>query len=185
MKTIKLNTNFVIKSFFEALCIEFLITKDPVCLESIENFDSVKCEKFINYLIDNSKDIEALKVIYKYLERNEELFILLMEEKEDNDDELIENIDLFKEKHHDELKRYFISSFYEIIEENKSREIYKYATKYIEGLLKLDDGDEIVNNLIKDLKNNNQYNKRKALFDEINKVINKITNLDRKLVKLI
>ena len=57
-------------------------------------------------------------------------------------------------------------------EEGKSREVYHKASKYITAILKLNKGSELVEKILIDLKNSD-YQKRSALFDEINKVIKK------------
>lgn len=54
----------------------------------------------------------------------------------------------------------------------KNRDVYHKASKYIKAISKLNNGKEFAKKIIQDLKKSN-YQKCPALFDEIDKAINK------------
>ena len=85
---------------------------------------------------------------------------------------LLDNISLLKDKYNDELYNHFIEEFYTILKEGKSREIYHKASKYIWAIRQLNDGEELVNEIIINLKKS-EYQKCSALFDEIKMTLDK------------
>jgi len=116
-----------------------------------------------------TKDIFTLIKLYKYFEKNDKLWKLL---NTDNNRHLfLNNIDILKEEHNQELYDYFIEHFYITLKIDKKREIYKKASEYAKAILKLNNGKKLINNLIKELKSS-EYKKCSALFDEIDKLIN-------------
>lgn len=145
---------------------DFLYSKNIVDLKALQitsNFDY-----YINKIIKNTKDVIALEKIYIFSDRKEELFKLLF--KKENEHRLIANIEFLKDDYNDEILQYLKKRFYEILEVEKSRQNYKKATAYVGAIYKLENGKELVNELINELKNS-EYSKRTALFDEINKAI--------------
>ena len=127
---------------------------------------SSEFDYYINKLINNLKDVIGLERIYLFLNKKEELFKLLF--KRENEHRLIANIDNLKDDYNEEILKYLKARFYEVVAMEKSRENYKKATIYVKGMYKLNGGEDIVNELIDELKGS-QYSKRTALFDEIDK----------------
>ena len=80
--------------------------------------------------------------------------------------DFIYNIEYLKDKYSIELYNQFKNSFYEMIHENKKREVYREATKYLVAISKLKNGKEMIKQIMNEL-NNSEYKKRTALFDEI------------------
>ena len=83
---------------------------------------------------------------------------------------LIDNIDLLKNKYNEDLYNYFVNEFYNILKEDKNRVVYHKAAKYIKAISKLNCGNNLVDNIISNLKQS-EYQKCSALFDEINQTL--------------
>ena len=83
---------------------------------------------------------------------------------------LINNIDLLKNKYNNELYNYFVNEFYNILKEAKSRVVYHKASKYIKAISKLNNGSNLVDNVIINLRQS-EYQKCSALFDEIDQTL--------------
>ncbi len=83
---------------------------------------------------------------------------------------MLDNVEILKDKYNDELYSHFIDEFYNILKEGKSRENYHKASKYICAIFKLNNGKELVEKIVIDLRKSN-YQKCSALFDEINNAI--------------
>lgn len=146
---------------------DFLYSKDIIDLKSLKltsNFNY-----YINKMIKNTKDVIMLERVYLFTNDKEKLFKLLF--KKENEYRLMANIEYLKDDYNDEILKYLKKRFYEILEVEKSRQNYKKATTYVGAIYKLENGKEVVNELINELKNS-EYSKRIALFDEINKAIN-------------
>ena len=143
---------------------DFLYSKDISDLIELKN--TPKFDYYINKMIQSTKDTTTLEKIYIFIDNKEELF------NKDNEYRLMANIELLKDNYNSQLLKYFKERFYEVVAIEKSRENYRKAANYVEAIYKLNDGEKIVNELISKLKNS-EYSKRTALFDEINKVINK------------
>lgn len=147
---------------------DFLYNKDVSNLMSLKNTD--RFEYYINKIISSTKDVITLEKIYIFLNNKEELFKLLF--NKDNEYRLMANIEFLKDGYNNQLLKYFKDRFYEVVAVEKSRDNYKKAAIYIGAINKLNDREKIVNELISELKNS-EYAKRTALFDEIDKAINK------------
>lgn len=165
--------NFYLKSLddemYNQYCYyNFLHSKEFYILKKLKNTE--KFEYYINKMIKNTKDVITLEKIYIFLGDKEALFKLLF--KKENEYRLIANTEFLKDDYNYELSKYFKERFYEVLSEEKSRENYKKATVFIDALCKLNDGKNIVNELIIELKDSN-YSNRRALFDEIQNVIKK------------
>ncbi len=130
-------------------------------------FDLKKSSNF-NYYIDklmkNTKDVIALENIYLFLNKKEELLNLLL--NKENEHRLIANIDNLKDEYNNEILTYLKARFYEVVENEKSRDNYRKASFYVKGISMLNNGESLVNSLINELKIS-KYSKRVALFDEI------------------
>ncbi len=140
----------------------FLHSKNIRYLLALKN--SSRFDYYIDKLLNNTKDVIALEKIYLFLNKKEELFHLLL--TKENEYRLIANIDNLKDEYNNEILSYLKARFYEVVEIEKSRENYRRATIYIKGISMLNNGEELVNNFINELKKSN-YSKRTALFDEI------------------
>lgn len=141
-----------------------------LCLGHVEYLDflsySLSKEKIINIIENKTKDISLLVKLYKHYDENEKLWNILF-----NGNYrylLLDNIEILKDKYSEKLYNHFISEFYNILKLGKSRDIYNKASKYINAISKLNNGNEFVEEILIDLKNSD-YQKCSALFDEINK----------------
>ena len=144
----------------------FLNSKELWILKELsksENFDF-----YINKIIKNCKDIITMERLYIFLGDIEKLFNLLY--KKENEYRLISNVEFLKDKYGIELEKYFKTRFYDTLSEEKSRENYKRACVFVTAMKKLNEGEKIVNSLVRNLKES-EYANRPALFDEINKAI--------------
>lgn len=126
-------------------------------------------DKIISTIERKTKDIFLLIKLYKFYDKKGKLWNLLINSNYRY--LLLDNIEILKAKYNDELYRHFIDEFYNILKEGKSREIYHKASKYVRAIFKLNNGKELVEKIILDLKKSD-YQKCSALFDEINKTVN-------------
>lgn len=117
-----------------------------------------------------TKDVHLLRKLYNYFGEDVKLWNLL--KNTNYEYMLLDNISLLKDKYNDELYNHFIEEFYTILKEGKSREIYHKASKYIWAIRQLNDGEELVNEIIINLKKS-EYQKCSALFDEIKMTLEK------------
>ena len=129
---------------------------------------SYKFNYYIDKLMKNTKDVIALENIYLFLNKKDELLNLLL--TKENEHRLIANIDNLKDEYNSKILTYLKSRFYEVVENEKSRENYRKASFYVKGISMLNNGERLVNSLINELKIS-KYSKRIALFDEISHAI--------------
>lgn len=139
-----------------------------LCLGHVEYLEILSCDlssqEVIKLIENKTKDIFLLIKLYKFYNKSDKLWNLL---KDSNYRYLlVDNIDILKGKYNDDLYNYFVNEFYNILKESKSREVYHKASKYIKAISKLNNGNNLVNNIIFDLKKS-EYQKCSALFDEI------------------
>lgn len=127
-------------------------------------------DKIISTIENKTKDILLLAKLYKFYDKKEKLWNLLIDSNYRY--LLLDNIEILKDKYNNELYKHFIDEFYNILKEGKNREIYHKASKYIKAISMLNDGEELVYKIVSDLKKSD-YQKCLALFDEINKSIEK------------
>lgn len=113
-----------------------------------------------------TKEVYVLIHLYTYFNENKKLWDLL--NKDNNKRLLINNVELLKDNYSEQLYEYFLKQFYLTLNEGKKREVYHKACQYIEGIYKLNDGQQLVNHLVEKLKYS-EYQKCIALFDEIEK----------------
>lgn len=146
----------------------FLGTKNINYLEALRY--SNKFDKCINELLDKCKDTIILEKVYIVLEQKENLFKLLC--NKENEYRLIANIEVLKDEYTDKLFNYLKNRIYEVLSGKKDRESYKKVASLVLAIKKLNNGEQLVNNTIKELKYS-EYAKRTALFDEIEKAINR------------
>lgn len=152
--------------YYEGIYYMFLSKKDKKYLEILK--ESKNFDNYIDRIMLEHNDILKEK-IYVFLNKKKDLFLLLS--KRGYEYKLIDNIEFLKDNYNDELYIIFKKCFFEILEENKNRETYKKAAVFISAISKLNNGKELVNDFILQLKNF-KYSKRSALFEEIHKVIN-------------
>lgn len=146
----------------ESIYYNFFNSKDIRYLNFLKF--SPQFDYYINRLLNTTKDVIALEKIYITLNKKEELLKLLL--KKENESRLISNIEILKDEYNNEIHNYLKDKFYEMISVDKNRQIYHRACSYVCAICKLNNGNELVNNLINELKNS-EYSKRTALFDEI------------------
>lgn len=127
-------------------------------------------DKIISTIESKTKDIVLLTKLYKFYDKKEKLWNLLVDSKYRY--LLLDNIEILKDKYNDELYSHFIQEFYNGLKEGKSRDIYHKSSKYIKAISRLNNGEELAEGVIIDLKNSD-YKKCSTLFDEINKVLKK------------
>lgn len=147
---------------------DFLHSKDYYDLIKLKN--TSEFDFYIDKMLKNVKDIITLERIYLFIDDKKNLFKLLY--NQENEYRLMANIENLKDEYNDELLNFLKESFYKVVSCEKNRENYKRAANYVEAMSRLNDGEKYVNDLINELKNS-EYSKRIALFDELNKVINK------------
>jgi hypothetical protein len=129
-------------------------------------------KKIISLIESKTKDITLLIKLYKFYNNEDKLWNLLINSNYKY--LLLDNIEVLKNKYNDELYSYFIKEFYNILKESKNREAYHKAAKYISAILNLNNGKELVDQIILELKQS-EYQKCSALFDEINKTIKSLS----------
>ena len=143
-----------------------------LCLGHIEYLKilsySLSEEEVIDLVEHRTKDTFLLIKLYKFYENQEKLWNLLMDSNYKY--LLLDNIEILKGKYNDELYHHCIEEFYKILKDGKNREIYHKASKYISAISKLNNGNDLIEKIVIDLKNSD-YQKCLALFDEINKAI--------------
>ena len=143
-----------------------------LCLGHIEYLKilsySLSEEEVIDLVEHRTKDTFLLIKLYKFYENQEKLWNLLMDSNYKY--LLLDNIEILKSKYNDELYHHCIEEFYKILKGGKNREIYHKASKYISAISKLNNGNDLIEKIVIDLKNSD-YQKCLALFDEINKAI--------------
>ncbi len=125
-------------------------------------------DKIIDTIEKKTKDVFLLIKLYKFYEKQDKLWNLLINSNYKY--LLLDNIGLLKIKYSQELYNHFISEFYNILQQGKNRENYQKASKYISAIFKLNNGNELVENILMDLKKS-EYQKCSALFEEINKAL--------------
>ncbi len=140
-----------------------------LCLSKTEYLDLLGYylseDKIISIIESKTKDTLLLLKLYKFYNKKEKLWNILINSNYKY--LLLDKIEILKDKYNDELYNYFINEFYNTLKEGKNRDIYHKSAKYIKAISKLDNGEELVAKIIKDLKNSD-YQKCSALFDEIN-----------------
>lgn len=127
-------------------------------------------EEIIDLIENKTKDTSLLIKLYKYYNKEEKLWNILSNSKYQY--LLLDNIELLENKYNDELYKHFIKQFYNILKEGKNRETYHKASKYIKAISMLNNGKTLVEEIVKKLKTSD-YQKCIALFDEVEKVLEK------------
>ncbi len=143
-----------------------------LCLGDIEFLDilshNLSSQEIIKLIENKTKDVFLLTNLYKFFNKIDKLWNLLKDSNYTN--LLIDNIELLKNKYNNDLYNLFVNEFYIILKEDKNREVYHKASKYIKAISRLNGGNNLVNNIISNLKQS-EYQKCSALFDEIDKAI--------------
>ena len=145
-----------------------------LCLGHKEYLDILSYDLDRNIIVEmiekKTKDISLLSKLYSCYEEDEKLWNLL---KGTNYEYMLLNyIQLLKRRYSNELYNHFKNEFYIILREGKSRDVYHKASKYINAIGQLDDGENLVAEIINDLKKS-EYQKCSALFDEIRMALEK------------
>ena len=144
-----------------------------LCLGDIEylkylNIDLPK-EEIIKCVEEKTSNINLLAKLYNFFNEDEKLYNLISNK---NQKYLFSQyIELLKNNYSDKLYDYFYNEFNIVLTEGKKREVYHRASQYIRAISKLNNGQELVNNIINNLKMSN-YNKCTALFEEIETALN-------------
>ena len=146
-----------------------------LCLGDIGYLDILSYElseeKVIINLIENkTKNISLLAQLYKFYNKDEKLWNLLIDSNYQY--LLLSNIETLKKRYNNELYNHFKEEFYNILQEDKNREVYHKASKYIKAISELNDGEKLVDKIIDDLKKSD-FQRCSALFNEINSALKK------------
>lgn len=143
-----------------------------LCLGYVEYLDilsySLSEDEIINIIENKTKDIFLLIKLYKHYDKKEKLWNILINSNYRY--LLLTNIENLKDKYNEKLYSHFFSEFYNILKLGKSRDVYNKAAKYINAISKLNNGNELIERILINLKKSD-YQKCSALFDEINKAI--------------
>ena len=120
---------------------------------------------FLPRLLEQKPHI--IKETLASLHRTDQLFAYL---KRENDIwGMIQHAPLLDEKYHQELCDIFTKEFYDNLKNASQRTDYAHACQYIRALATLAGGDEIIDRIVNDLQKQDQYARRRALFEEIAK----------------
>lgn len=143
-----------------------------LCLGNIEylrylSFDLTK-EQIIKIIEGKTKDINLLIKLYNYFNEDKKLYNLILNSNRKY--MFLQYVELLKNNYSKELYDYFYNEFYLTLNIDKKREIYNKAAEYLGAILKLKDGEKLVNNIIEELKQSN-FKKCKALFEEIDNIV--------------
>lgn len=152
------------EKFKQYMIYKFLANGDSISLRYL-----MTCHDFykiFDELESKMKNPYLLAKLYAGSHKIDKLWSLL--NKDYNQNYLYEYVEELKDEYQDKLYEIFINHFYETLKEGKSREVYRKAVKDIKVIYKLNDGHQLVDGIIEDLKNSN-YKKCVALFDEIKK----------------
>ena len=140
-----------------------------LCLGCDEYLDALSYylaeDKIINIIENKTKDIFLLIKLYKCYDKKEKLWNILINSNYRY--LLLDNIEILKDKYNEKLYNHFVNEFYNALKLGKSREVYHKAAKYINAILKLNSGNDLVKKVLIDLKKSD-YQRCMALFDEIN-----------------
>ncbi|MBQ3460856.1 MAG: SWIM zinc finger family protein [Solobacterium sp.] len=120
---------------------------------------------FLDKLLQQKPHI--VKETLAVLHRTEQLFAFL--KKENDIWGMIQYAPLLDEKYHQELADIFTKEFYDNLKNASQRTDYAHACQYIRALATLAGGDEIIDHIVSDLQKQDQYVRRRALFEEIAK----------------
>ncbi len=120
---------------------------------------------FLPRLLEQKPHI--IKETLASLHRTDQLFAYL---KRENDIwGMIQHAPLLDEKYHQELCDIFTKEFYDNLKNASQRTDYAHACQYIRALASLSGGDEIIDRIVLNLQKQDQYARRRALFEEIDK----------------
>lgn len=144
----------------------FLCLGDEFYLDILKNY--LKENEIIKIIENKTKNTFLLTKLYRFFKKDEKLWNLLMNDKYRY--LLLSNIDILDDKYNNELYEYFKNEFYNILRKDKNREVYHKASKYINAINKLTNGENLVNDIISALKKS-EYQKCPALFDEIKEAL--------------
>ena len=129
-------------------------------LMTYEDFE----QKYYPKLIACKKDF-VIKNVYAGLGQKKELYAYL---KGRNDiGGLMFYASILDEIYHDELLSIFKEKMYEKLSQSKNRQDYKEACRFITAIKNLHGGDDLIDELICELKQDERFRRRTALFDEI------------------
>lgn len=150
------------EAFKEFLYLDFLYNTNLDSLRSLKNYPDF--DDYYKRILSNMKETYQLVPLFREMGDIDALFWRLYDEKDDH--HLLVNVDVLKDKYNIELSHYFKDRFYEILVTGNGRKTYAEAARFVEGLLRLNNGTEITELFIKELRNS-IYSRKTALFDEI------------------
>lgn len=158
------NDNENQEKFKQYMIYKFLANGYSISLKHLMTYHDF--DVIFHELESKIKNPYLLAKLYAGSHKIDKLWSLL--NKDYNQNYLYEYVEELKDEYQDKLYKIFIDHFYETLKEGKSREVYRKAVKDIKAIYKLNDGNQLVESIIEDLKNS-EYRKCIALFDEIKK----------------
>lgn len=140
----------------------FLLNYD---IKSIRYLISIDDDSYLNKIKEKAKSSKHLLPLYAETKQHDKLYELVkLEDKEYLYDTYLGYL---KEQYSNELYDYYKDKVYLILKQGMGRDTYFKAASYFSRIKKLNDGVNLVFELLNELKNS-QYKNRPALFDEIN-----------------
>ena len=140
----------------------------------MNNYNLVDLDELVTYedfmdvyypkLINSNKEY-IIKNVYTKLDKKKELYEYLAAKNDIRG--LCFYASFLDEKYHDELLEIFKEKAYEKLEIANNRDEYKDVAYYVRAIKDLNNGNELVDNFIDELRNDDRYKRRSALFDEI------------------
>lgn len=128
--------------------------------------------EYIEKIEKNIKDLKHLLLLYSETKQIDKLYEII--QKEDKVYLYNEYLDDLKTDYNNELFDYYRNIVFSLLAKSNTREDYNEVASYFRYVNKLNNGKELVNKLINEIKES-KYQNRPALFSEINKEI-KIIN---------
>ena len=137
------------------------------------DFDElVACEDFKDTyypLLVKKGNSFVKKNIYAKLNQKKELYDYLVDTKDIYG--LRFYASFLDDPYHDELLKLFKDKVYEQLSISNNRKDYAMAADYVSSIRNLKDGQELVKELIDELRRDERYRRRSALFDEFYKIL--------------
>ena len=152
------------EKFKQYMIYKFLANGDLISLKHLMTYHDF--DEIFHELESKIKKPYLLAKLYASSHKIDKLWSLL--NKDYNQNYLYKYVEELKDEYQDKLYKTFIDHFYETLKGGKSREVYRKAVEDIKAIYKLNDGNQLVDSIIEDLKNS-EYKKCVALFDEIKK----------------
>ncbi|MFI3284619.1 MAG: SWIM zinc finger family protein [Erysipelotrichaceae bacterium] len=150
----------------ELIFYQFIFDKDVEALNKLCKYPNFNND--VQRIIKRTKNEAVLRMLYLHLHCFEDLFQLHFNQQ--NDRMLIQDLSYYKDQYNDTLYVYFKDKFYSILKKGKDRKNYRQASFYVKAIRQLNNGEDLVKDLISKLKHG-EYAKCITLFKEIDNAI--------------